>query len=73
MPGFASGINNTRNSNLKLAGNAASCHHVYALIALDPGTTQRYAHLLPENQNVIDMIDGKKTTTFLQRSGFGSG
>ena len=34
----------------------------------DPRMTRRYAHLLPENQSMIDRIDGMGTTTILRQS-----
>jgi len=34
----------------------------------DPRISQRYAHLLPENQTVVERIDGTGTTTILLQS-----
>ncbi len=53
----------------RLINAGASLYQVqHQLAHSDPRMTQRYAHLLPENQNVVDMIDGKGTTTILLQS-----
>lgn len=53
----------------RLINAGASVYQVqHQLAHSDPGMTQRYAHLLPENQNVVDKIDGKGTTIILLQS-----
>lgn len=53
----------------RLINAGASLYQVqHQLAHSDPRITQRYAHLLPENQNVVDKIDGTGTTTILLQS-----
>lgn len=53
----------------RLINSGASLYQVqHQLAHSDPRITQRYAHLLPENQNVVDRIDGTGTTTVLLQS-----
>lgn len=52
-----------------LINNGATLFQVQANLGhSDPRMTQRYAHLLPENQNVVNFIEGKGTTTILRQS-----
>lgn len=71
----AAGIKDLRLHDLRhdfasrLINAGASLYQVqHQLAHSDPRITQRYAHLLPENQNVVDKIDGKGTTTVLLQS-----
>lgn len=71
----AAGISNLRLHDLRhdfatrLINAGSSLFQVqHQLAHSDPRQTQRYAHLLPENQNVVDKIDGTGTTTILLRS-----
>lgn len=53
----------------RLINAGASLYQVqHQLAHSDPRITQRYAHLLPENRNVVDKIDGTGTTTILLQS-----
>lgn len=53
----------------RLINAGASLYQVqHQLAHSDPRTTQRYAHLLPENKNVVDKIDVTGTTTVLLQS-----
>lgn len=53
----------------RLINAGASLYQVqHQLAQSDPRITQRYAHLLPENRNVVDRIDGTGTTTILLQS-----
>ncbi len=52
-----------------LINSGASLYQVqHALGHKDQRMSARYAHLLPENRDVINMIEGKGTTTILLRS-----
>ncbi len=71
----AAGIRDLRLHDLRhdfasrLINAGASLYQVqHQLAHSDPRITQRYAHLLPENRNVVDKIDGKGTTTILLQS-----
>jgi len=71
----AAGIHDLRLHDLRhdfatrLINAGASLYQVqHQLAHSDPRITQRYAHLLPENQNVVERIDGKGTTTILLQS-----
>jgi integrase len=51
-----------------LINNGATLFQVQANLGhSDPRMTQRYAHLLPENQNVVNFIEGKGITTILRQ------
>ena len=69
------GIENLRFHDLRhdfatlLINNGATLFQVQANLGhSDPRMTQRYAHLLPENQNVVNFIEGKGITTILRQS-----
>lgn len=71
----AAGIKNLRFHDLRhdfatrLINSGANLYQVqHQLAHSDPRITQRYAHLLPENQNVVDRIDGIGTTPILVQS-----
>ena len=71
----AAGIDNLRFHDLRhdfatlLINNGATLFQVQANLGhSDPRMTQRYAHLLPENQNVVNLIEGKGITTILRQS-----
>jgi integrase len=52
-----------------LINNGASLYQVqHQLGHTNVRTTQRYAHLLPEKQNIVDRIDGVGTKTILRQS-----
>ena len=52
-----------------LINNGASLYQVqHALGHKDQRMSARYAHLLPENRDVINFIEGKGTTTVLLQS-----
>lgn len=52
-----------------LINNGASLYQVqHALGHRDQRMTARYAHLLPENRDVVDFLEGKGTATILQQS-----
>jgi len=76
LEGFkAAGIHDLRLHDLRqdfasrLINAGASLYQVqHQLAHSDPRITQRYAHLLPENQSVVDRIDGTWTTTILLQS-----
>jgi integrase len=51
-----------------LINSGASLYQVqHALSHADPRMTQRYAHLLPENRDVVDRIEGKGMAAVLMR------
>lgn len=51
-----------------LINSGASLYQVqHALSHADPRMTQRYAHLLPENRNVVDRIEGEGMAAVLMR------
>jgi len=69
------GIQNLRFHDLRhdfatlLINNGASLYQVqHALGHKDQRMSQRYAHLLPENRDVVNYIEGKGTTTILLQS-----
>ena len=71
----AAGIDNLRLHDLRhdfasrLINAGATLYQVqHQLAHSDPRITQRYAHLLPENQNVVDKIDGRGTSTILMQT-----
>lgn len=52
-----------------LINNGASLYQVqHALGHMDQRMTTRYAHLLPENRDVVDFVEGKGTATILRQS-----
>lgn len=70
------GIQNLRFHDLRhdfaslLINNGASLYQVqHALGQKDQRMSARYAHLLPENRDVVAFIDGKGTATILLQSG----
>jgi integrase len=51
-----------------LVNNGASLYQVqHALGHKDQRMSARYAHLLPENQNIVEFVDGDATTTTILR------
>ncbi len=71
----AAGIKDLRFHDLRhdfatlLINHGASLYQVqHQLGHSDPRVSSRYAHLLPENQNVVERIDGMGTTTILRQS-----
>jgi integrase len=53
-----------------LINRGASLYQLQRILShSDPRMTQRYAHLLPENLNVVKLIEGHGITTILRQSG----
>ena len=52
-----------------ILNNGASLYQVqHAMGQKDTRMTARYAHLLPENRNIVNFAEGKGTTTILLQS-----